>query len=117
MSKNALSKQWKKLEKVRGACRILGFDDIRDLGFEDDDILLTQGKIDAIADMICQVKPDLLIAHHPYESRGLKCTALSARQWCTLGKSPLVLDVATGAAIVCLHLLHESHGLRGEQQS
>ena len=72
MSKNALSKQWKKLEKVRGACRILGFDDIRDLGFEDDDILLTQGKIDAIADMICQVKPDLLIAHHPYESRGLK---------------------------------------------
>ena len=106
-----------KLEEIRGACRILGFDDIRDIGFEDDGILLTQGKIDAIADMICQVKPDLLIAHHPYESRGLKCTALSARQWCTLGKSPLVLDVATGAAIVCLHLLHESHGLRGEQQS
>jgi len=61
-----------KLEEVRSACRILGFDDVRDLGFEDDDILLTQEKIDAIADMIRQVKPDLLIAHHPYESGGLK---------------------------------------------
>ena len=61
-----------KLEEVRGACRILGFDDIRDIGFEDDGILLTQGKIDAIADMIRQVKPDLLISHHSCESRGLK---------------------------------------------
>lgn len=61
-----------KLEEVRGAYRILGFDDVRDLGFEDDDILLTQEKIDAIADMIRQVKPDLLIALHPYESGGLK---------------------------------------------
>ena len=59
-----------KLEEVRGAYRILGFDDVRDLGFEDDDILLTQEKIDAIADMIRQVKPDLLIAPHPYESGG-----------------------------------------------
>ena len=54
-----------KLEEVRSACRILGFDDVRDLGFEDDDILLTQEKIDATADMIRQVKPDPLIAHHP----------------------------------------------------
>ena len=45
-----------KLEEVRGPYRILGFDDVRDLGFEDDDILLTQEKIDAIADMIRQVK-------------------------------------------------------------
>ena len=45
-----------KLEEVRGAYRILGFDDVRYLGFEDDDILLTQEKIDAIADMIRQVK-------------------------------------------------------------
>ena len=63
-----------KLEELRGAYRILGFDDVRDLGFEDDDILLTQEKIDAIADMIRQVKPDLLIAPHPYESGGLKMT-------------------------------------------
>ena len=61
-----------KLEEVRNACRILGFDDVRDLGFEDDDILLTQEKVDAIADMIRQVKPDVLISHHPYESGGFK---------------------------------------------
>ena len=61
-----------KLEEVRGTCRILGFDDVRDLGFEDDDILLNQEKIDAIADMIRQAKPDILIAHDPYESGGLK---------------------------------------------
>ncbi|MFH1007247.1 MAG: PIG-L deacetylase family protein [Candidatus Latescibacterota bacterium] len=61
-----------KLDEVRRACRILGFDDIRDLGFEDDDILVTQDKIEAIAAMIREVKPDILIAHHPYETGGLK---------------------------------------------
>lgn len=64
-----------KLEEVRGACRILGFDDVRDLGFEDDDILVTQDKIDAIAAMIREVKPDVIIAHHPFESGGLKMHA------------------------------------------
>ena len=61
-----------KLEEVRRACRILGFDDVRDLGFEDDDILVTQDKIEAIADVIRLVKPDLLITHHPFESGGFK---------------------------------------------
>lgn len=60
-----------KLEEVRHACRILGFDDVRDLGFEDDDVLLTQEKIDAIADRIREVKPDILITEHPYETAGL----------------------------------------------
>lgn len=61
-----------KLAEVRAACRILGFDDIRDLGFEDDDILVTQDKIEAIADVIREVKPDVLITHHPFESGGFK---------------------------------------------
>lgn len=61
-----------KLEEVRNACRILGFDDVRGLGFDDDDLLLTQEKINAIADMIREVRPDILITHHPYESGGLK---------------------------------------------
>ena len=71
-----------KLEETRNACRILGFDDIRDLGFEDDDILVTQDKIEAIAEMIREVKPDVLIGHHPYESGGLKMHA-------TIGQSTL----------------------------
>ena len=61
-----------KIEEVRSACRIMGFDDVRDLGFDDDDILLTRDKVDAIADMIREVKPDVLIAHHPFETGGLK---------------------------------------------
>ena len=61
-----------KLEETRRACRILGFDDVRDLGFEDDDILVTQEKIEAIAEAIREVKPDIIISHHPYETGGLK---------------------------------------------
>jgi LmbE family N-acetylglucosaminyl deacetylase len=60
-----------KLGEVRNACRILGFDDVRSLGLEDDDVLLTQEKIEAIAEVIRQVKPDILIAEHPYELGGL----------------------------------------------
>lgn len=61
-----------KLEETRRACRILGFDDLRDLGFEDDDILVTQNKIEAIADAIREIKPDVIITHHPFETGGLK---------------------------------------------
>ena len=64
-----------KLEEVRRACRVMGFEDLRDLGFEDDDVLVTQDKIDAIADVIRDVKPDVLISHHPYELGGLKMHA------------------------------------------
>ena len=62
----------KKLEETRNACRICGFDDVRDLGFEDDDLLLDRPKVEAIADVIRDVKPDLLISHHPFETGGLK---------------------------------------------
>jgi len=61
-----------KLEEVRNACRILGFDDVRALGFDDDDVLLTQGKVEAIAAVIRELKPDILITHHPFECGGFK---------------------------------------------
>ena len=61
-----------KLEETRTACRLLGFDDLRDLGFEDDDLLLNREKVEAIAEVIREVRPDLLISHHPYETAGLK---------------------------------------------
>lgn len=64
-----------KLKEVREACRIMGFDDVRGLGFDDDDILLTREKVDAIADLIREVKPDVLISHHPFETGGLKMHA------------------------------------------
>ena len=61
-----------KLQEARAACRILGYDDVRTLGYEDDDVLVTQEKIEAIADVIREVKPDVIITHHPFEGGGLK---------------------------------------------
>lgn len=79
-----------KLEEVRNACRLLGFDDVRDLGFEDDDLLVTQEKIDAIADVIREVKPDILITEHPYEIAGLSMHA-------TIGQATIYAwQIATG---------------------
>ena len=83
-----------KLEETRNACRILGFEDIRDLGFEDDDILVTQDKIEAIAEMIREVKPDILIAHHPYEGAGLKMHATIGQ--CTIYAWQLAMGVGRG---------------------
>lgn len=80
-----------KLNEAREACRILGFDDLRDLEFEDDDILVSQDKIDAIADQIRDVKPDVLISHHPFETGGLKMHATIGQ--CTV----FALQVAAGA--------------------
>ena len=62
----------KKLEETRAACRILGFDEVRTLGFGDDEQLLTQELLDAIANVIREVRPDIIITHHPYEMGGFK---------------------------------------------
>jgi len=80
-----------KLNEARQACRILGFDDLRNLGFEDDDILVSQDKIDAIAEQIRDFRPDVLISHHPFETGGLKMHA-------TIGQSTIfALQVAAGS--------------------
>ena len=83
-----------KLEETRRACRILGFDDVRDLGFEDDDILVTQDKIEAIANVIRTVKPDIIISHHPYETGGLKMHGTIGQ--CTVYASQLARGAGRG---------------------
>ena len=85
-----------KLEEVRRACRILGFDDVRYRGFEDNDILVTQDKIEAIADVIRAVKPDLMITHHPFESGGLKMHGTTGQ--CALYAWQLAGGIRAGAA-------------------
>ncbi len=64
-----------KTEEVKRACRILGFDDVRSLGFEDDEMPPTREMCEAIADAIRDIRPDLLIMHHPYEGGGFKMHA------------------------------------------
>ena len=83
-----------KLEEVRRACRTLGFDDVRDLGFEDDDVLVSQDKIEAIAEMIRAVKPDLMITHHPFESGGFKMHGTAGQ--CALYASQLAQGSGRG---------------------
>lgn len=68
-----------KLEEVRKACRVLGFEDVRTLGFEDDEILLTGEMVERIADLIRDVAPDVIITHHPYEGGGFKMHATTAQ--------------------------------------
>ncbi|MCD4669840.1 MAG: PIG-L family deacetylase [Actinomycetia bacterium] len=80
-----------KLEETRNACRILGFDDIRPLGFEDDDILVSQDKIEAVATEIRNVRPDILITHHPYEGGSFKMHATIGQ--CTLYAWQLAMGV------------------------
>ena len=68
-----------KMDEARKACAILGLDDVRTLGFEDDEILLTRDMVEAIADVIRDVRPDILITHHPYEIGGLKLHATTGQ--------------------------------------
>jgi LmbE family N-acetylglucosaminyl deacetylase len=68
-----------KMDEARKACAILGLEDIRALNFEDDDILLTREMVEAIADVIREVKPDIIITHHPYEIGGFKMHATTGQ--------------------------------------
>jgi len=68
-----------KMDEARKACAVLGLTDIRALGFEDDDILLTREMVEEIADVIREVKPDIIITHHPYEIGGFKMHATTGQ--------------------------------------
>ena len=68
-----------KMDEVRKAAAILGLHDVRTLGFEDDEILLTREMVEAVADVIREVRPDIMITHHPYELGGLKLHATTGQ--------------------------------------
>ncbi len=69
----------KKLKEMRAACAILGIENVQTLGFEDDEELLTEGLVVAIAKVIRDVRPDIVITHHPFEDWGLKLHATVGR--------------------------------------
>jgi len=68
-----------KMDEARKACAILGLEDVRTLNFEDDDILLTREMVETIADVIRDVRPDIIITHHPYEIGGFKLHATTGQ--------------------------------------
>jgi len=65
----------KKLAEIKKACAILGITDIRGLDFPDDEELLKEEMIQEIADIIREIRPDIVITHHPYEDGGFKLHA------------------------------------------
>ena len=68
------------------------------LGFEDDEIMLTREMVERIADLIREVRPDVLVTHHPYEMGGLN------------------MHATTGQAVVCGWQKAGGTG-RGQQKS
>ena len=69
----------KKLAELHKACAILGITDVRALDFHDDEELVREEMIQSIADVIREVRPDILITHHPFEDGGFKLHASVGR--------------------------------------
>ena len=51
---------------------MLGFEDLHFLGLEDDAELLTQEMIFQVAQKFREIRPHVVITHHPYEEGGFK---------------------------------------------
>jgi len=54
-----------KLDEVKEACALFGVTDVRSLRYDDKMLMVTPELIDAVAKVIREVKPDLLITHYP----------------------------------------------------
>lgn len=61
-----------KEREVIDACRILGIKDVRFLRIEDDMVLVHEEHIRAMARIMRQVRPDVLITHSPFEMAGMQ---------------------------------------------
>ena len=57
-----------KLDEVRAACALFGITDLRSLRYDDKLLLVTPELIDALAKVIREVKPELVITHYPMSS-------------------------------------------------
>lgn len=54
-----------KYQEVRDACGVFGIDDVRFLSYDDKMLQVTMPMIDAVAKVIREVRPDLIITHYP----------------------------------------------------
>ena len=68
-----------KTREVRQACGELGIEDLHFLGLEDDAELLTQEMIFQITEKFREIRPHIVITHHPYEEGGFKLHASVGR--------------------------------------
>lgn len=54
-----------KYQEVRDACAVFGIDDVRFLSYDDKMLQVTMPMIDAVAKVIREVRPDIIITHYP----------------------------------------------------
>lgn len=79
MKKERARSRRSKQDEVHRACAILGIKDLHFLGMEDDAELLTQELIWRLAEKFREIRPDVVITHHPYEEGGFKMHATVGR--------------------------------------
>ena len=79
VEKDVAQAREQKRQELLKAGSFLGLTDVRVLDFDDDEELLTQPMVNAIADVILETRPDVLITHHPLEEWGLKLHASVGR--------------------------------------
>lgn len=60
-----------KAEEVRKACHILGVEDIHFFGADDSVLLVTEEIVRRLAQLLRQLKPDIILTHFPKEGDGL----------------------------------------------
>jgi LmbE family N-acetylglucosaminyl deacetylase len=54
-----------RMQELTEACAELGVTDVRCLGYDDDVPMVERRIVEDIADVICEVKPDFIVTHHP----------------------------------------------------
>jgi len=59
-----------KQAEVRRACRIMGIREVRFLSADDEIVLVRDATIRAIARLIREIRPDILLTHYPYDNGG-----------------------------------------------
>ena len=57
-----------RMQELSEACAELGVTDVRCLGYDDDVPMVERRIVEDIADVICEVKPDFIITHHPADT-------------------------------------------------
>ena len=68
-----------KTDETRRACAELGITDLHFFGLEDDEEMLTQKLVFEIAEKLRELRPHIVITHHPYEEGGFKMHASAGR--------------------------------------
>lgn len=68
-----------KYQEVKDACACFGIEDVRFLSYDDEVLLVTQEMIVAVAKVIRDVRPNVLITHFPYEAGGISHHANAAK--------------------------------------